>query len=910
MGMCNCNVKSQMLIQADYSVPISQEDKYTLNKFTNSQSKNINATTITSTTITKEISRLRNESRRQSQFIRTKRAFLFQQITEKNSSSTTYVEGTRNVHGEISDNNSIMVVKGKLSEAEEKKLMLFISNNFFFRNFNKKPNDIIKYMKLCSLDENKNVFLEGEEGNCMYIIISGECELYKKGINKTLTLSSFESFGELGVVDPSAYRAYSIKTKTNMLFYSLDEKSYKSLRVKSTLEKKDISKKLKSIPFFSFLEDGDIDNLSKFAYSIKLNQSTSSIKLNETFYIIKSGKLDCFDDKSSSVLTIEKNMYYGMRNLLLSEQQSLTVIPKEETILYIIPQKAFIEILGVDYQYNLIYPYFKAVMMGNALFGKIFNELILVPVYSIFTVKQYNIGDIVYKKGSKGKLVILFEGELVFDDKTSNDYDHGNIKHNVKINEIFGGRIILSNNELDCDIKAKYNTIVLESDWNDMQKKILSLNTAISKKVKNLSRMRMTKNAKLSKLIEISTMLTKEKYSKGDIIIKSRESAIEDNVHFYMIIKGEVKLKHKGETIRHYGQYNTFGEMFMLNVQDPTDEIIVTSDELKVYALEQKNFLYLIAESAFNDYIKHKMCNEDREIKISELNYVDNIRGSIAVVNNADEFYFAKFFIKNKDNMERVTNEDKTMRHIDNAFIQKIVKVIYDKSYGIILYENIEGGIFLNDIQNIPIYHKDIIVFYAACFISILNYIHSHHYIHRNISVSNILIDSNGYPYLTNFSYCKKLKSDSTSTLLEISHFSSPEMLSSSKYSYETDYWSIGICLYYLYYRRYPFRLESNDPMKIYKEIIRTEFEYPNTDENLHSLLSGLLCKEKEKRLCGYGWIKKEKIFNEVDFEMINSRKYKPKYNINRINSKIKRQKSRMSYEEYLSKDYNWDESF
>ena len=79
----------------------------------------------------------------------------------------------------------------------------------------------------------------------------------------------------------------------------------------------------------------------------------------------------------------------------------------------------------------------------------------------------------------------------------------------MKINEIFGGRIILSNNELDCDIKAKYNTIVLESDWNDMQKKILSLNTAISKKVKNLSRMKMTKNAKLSKLIEISTMNSK-----------------------------------------------------------------------------------------------------------------------------------------------------------------------------------------------------------------------------------------------------------------------------------------------------------------------------------------------------------------------------------------------------------------
>ena len=215
---------------------------------------------------------------------------------------------------------------------------------------------------------------------------------------------------------------------------------------------------------------------------------------------------------------------------------------------------------------------------------------------------------------SKGKLVILFEGQLDFEEKTNNDYDNGNIKHSVRINEIFGDRILLSQNELDCDIKAKYHTILLECEWSDMQMKILSLNTAISKKVKNLLKIEMTKNTKISKLIEIATLIKKEKYYKGDIIIKSSDSAIEDNVHFYMIIKGEVKFKHKGETIRHYGQYNTFGEIFMLNVQDQTDEIIVTSDELKAYSIEQKHFLYLIGDSALNDYIKHKMCNEDREI--------------------------------------------------------------------------------------------------------------------------------------------------------------------------------------------------------------------------------------------------------------------------------------------------------
>ena len=39
MGMCNCNVKTQVIIHADYSVPFSQEDKV---KFTNQNSPKTN----------------------------------------------------------------------------------------------------------------------------------------------------------------------------------------------------------------------------------------------------------------------------------------------------------------------------------------------------------------------------------------------------------------------------------------------------------------------------------------------------------------------------------------------------------------------------------------------------------------------------------------------------------------------------------------------------------------------------------------------------------------------------------------------------------------------------------------------------------------------------------------------------
>ena len=189
MGMCNCNVKTQVIIHADYSVPFAQEDKV---KFTNPNTKGISGTSISTSTLSK--AKNANIESGCTQSRKTKRALLFQQISEKNSMSTTYQGLSLNVHGEASNNNCIKQLKRPLTDNEKKQLDIFVNSFFYFKNLD--GESIKKKLKLCTIEENKNIFLEGEEGRSMFIIISGKCELYKKGIDKVLIYNEWKTFGE------------------------------------------------------------------------------------------------------------------------------------------------------------------------------------------------------------------------------------------------------------------------------------------------------------------------------------------------------------------------------------------------------------------------------------------------------------------------------------------------------------------------------------------------------------------------------------------------------------------------------------------------------------------------------------------------------------------------------------------
>lgn len=918
MGICN---NKAQIVQSDFSVPIQEDCKFTVKKYNPfvKDKSCVRATTISdpgcilnqkpaSSNINDQAQKRQNNL----------------PLNSNNKSNPIMIpkenlklahSHTINVHGEVSNSDSILPIHKSLNQEEAQQFYSFLENYFFFQNF--EVNELKSRLKICSIEDQQIFFLEGEEAKCMYIIISGECEMYKNGIEKVVHLDNWTPFGELGVIEECSLRTYSVRALTKMIFFVLEAKDYRILRKKHSIVNKkneliEICKMINKIPLLTYLDDNEKENLYRLVYDKEIKKGAPDVKLDEMCFIVKTGKVNCYSKDANVNITLSRNHCYGMRYMLLNNEHSTFYLKAiEDSVIYIIPQKAFIELLGIDYQYNLLYPYFRHVMANNDFFSKVLNELQFVPLFQLFKMKTYNADEIVFEKGMTDKIIVILEGEL---------YKKEENLFSVKVNEIFGQRYCLSNTLIDKSIHAKTNTLLLESTWSEMKEKINNLTPGLLDMIDKIKMMDMLKDAPLDKVIAVTSMLDKETFDKGDVIIKNHEQDKESLPKFYMVYSGEAKLRHNNKTIRRYGIGNSFGEVFMLNVQDASDEVIASSDNVEVFSINQKKFINLISEKMFNDYIKKKMCNEDNEIAINELYFLLEYDSKWTLVHNSDEFYSAKHYQKIKENYKKVKNEVYALTHLDSPYIQKKVKAVENDNFCVVLFENIYNATSLLEYASKINDITQIVSYYGISLCLFLNYLNSKHFIHRNITLSSISIDTRGNMKINDFSYTIKLKkADHTVSAIEPSYYSAPEILKGEQYSYSCDYWSVGVCLYYLCYNKFPFVKKAtkdnavpNDPMKLYKAIAKqkevTFGDNANVTKDVKEFIMKLLIVEPKERLCCVDKVFELELFKNKNVNDYVYRKIRPpvvggvikntatksKYNVSNL------EKNDKSYVDYL----------
>ena len=129
--------------------------------------------------------------------------------------------------------------------------------------------------------------------------------------------------------------------------------------------------------------------------------------------------------------------------------------------------------------------------------------------------------------------------------------------------------------------------------------------------------------------------------------------------------------------------------------------------------------------------------------------------------------------------------------------------------------------------------------------------------IHRDIKLENILVKYNGYSNsnptfkLTGYELSKQILN-----LVEKFHgkigdykYMAPEILKGEPFNQECDLWSLGVCIYLLCFKKYPF--EGNTQDQVLKEIDKNPPEYllKTNNQSLNSLISRLLNKDPRKRM-------------------------------------------------------------
>ncbi len=130
---------------------------------------------------------------------------------------------------------------------------------------------------------------------------------------------------------------------------------------------------------------------------------------------------------------------------------------------------------------------------------------------------------------------------------------------------------------------------------------------------------------------------------------------------------------------------------------------------------------------------------------------------------------------------------------VDNPLIVKTWHYWQSKRFLYIITDYVENGELLSLWLKVHHFPERLAVLYTVEMCLVLDYLHRHGIIYRDIKMENILLDHRGHIQLIDFGLSKWLKSgDRTGTICGTIQYMAPEILSVEPYDHAVDWWSLG----------------------------------------------------------------------------------------------------------------------
>ena len=825
------------------------------------------------------------------------------------------------------DSNSIKYSKLLTSKKERREIQNFIISEYNMPlTDQEKISDILK-SKTYFQDQNQNIIVtilndikylkvpkdviiydSNDISNYFYIINKGKAILKKQKEIKTgkeneeskekeiikKEINSWDSFGEISFFI-GRNRDEEIITKDNMELYLIDSESCRELLKKNNeiilKEKYDF---LNNIPIFESL-----DKISKYNVAQKLvkkeyppNTKIISIgDVGDKLYIIKEGIVSC-KIGVKEVRKLGNNEYFGENTLLIESKRTADIITLQKCICYELTKNDLIEALSQDYKDIILFCFFNYSINNNVDMKQIIIESLLSDIFKCFCLKQYGRRELICDEKSSDKLkknpkrlIIVVSGSICLHNKVL--YQKGSIIGE----ELFQD---YNNKDISKEISAYPDCITLEATIDELAKVMkIDLNKEkpynILRYINKLKKSYLFKNLSENTLEAIAKNMKKEKFNKDDVIIQEGTSG---NT-FYLISKGKVRIMKEGKPLRVLDTGECLGEKSLLSNDSLRTASAIAEDKVICYVIYKKEFDMILKDEKTREYLLKKLALQNTDIKLSDLYYVDFLGkgkfGSVSLVHNKKNLYAIKAISikmveKEKMLSKYFVNERNIMISLDHPFIVKMVKSLRNKKYCFILMEYINQknlDKYLSNRKRTKKKDEKETQFYIGSILLMLDYLQKKYIAHRDIKPSNIMIDDNGYLKMIDFGTAKVLK-DYTSTIIGTPHYIAPEILQGKGYSLSCDFWSLGICMFEIFYGIYPFGNNANEVIDIYKDILKRSLWFPDDSSNkvkvVNNFIKQLLAKKVNERICNVSKLKKMEFFKGFDFNKLNDFQLEPPY--------------------------------
>ena len=208
-------------------------------------------------------------------------------------------------------------------------------------------------------------------------------------------------------------------------------------------------------------------------------------------------------------------------------------------------------------------------------------------------------------------------------------------------------------------------------------------------------------------------------------------------------------------------------------------------------------------------------------------------------------------------------SELKILEAVDHPFVVMFYNLITDDdTFNLILeYCNDSLARFIAEGRHIS---ERLVEKYFCELIAGVHYLHRGlRVVHRDLKLENLLIDSNGDLKITDFGLSKALSdpTDLCHTACGTEPYLAPELVRNEPYTEKVDIWQIGIVLYVIAFRRFPFT--CGNEARLLHEIQTKDPEFPEgVDPLLRDLIVQLLTKDPRARpkiedVLEHAWVKR-----------------------------------------------------
>ena len=780
-------------------------------------------------------------------------------------------------------------------------------------------------MEIEKLQPNQVLYDETSIGDKFYIVKEGTLEETIKNLESPKIYREGDTFGELALLEKRK-REGKIISKDNSIIYSLKGQIFRNIVEKMNKEEqKERLEFLSIVPIFHSINRNQLNNIILNMYTCSFDQGQLIFKEGETgysFYIIKTGSVNCESESGGIKRTLQTKDYFGEYAVLFDMPRSLNVRAKTKVISYKISSALLEESLGHDYR--------------NIILKSILREALINSKYLSLLGSNYYINEIY-----QNVRIILFHNDEIVplkEDNNNEDKDKDKDKDNNLIYVIISGNFIYKNNNNENKILSKRGqlfgeeyldfknstnsfTVYAEGECRVMKLLINDALKTMNIKIKTakiisflqhlnyMQKTEMFRNTSIHKLIQICSLMKKEKFNPNDFIFEKGDKAEK----FYVIKKGSVIVWRDEKRVRELEKGNCFGELALLS-NEPRSATIQAKEHCTLYVLEKNDFINSI-DKKFFEYLNIKMSLlDDFNMSLNDFYFCKNLGqgkfGEVSLVHNNKHFYAIKCVDrkeaeKQKHLIKYFLEERRVLLELDHPFIMKLVRTFKTKENIFFLTNFINGkglGKHLETKKEKTFRNKEETRFYISFLYVILDYLNSKGIAHRDLKPENIMINTQGYLQLIDFGTAKKIK-DFTCTIIGTAYYISPEILSGKGYSYSCDYWSVGIIAFEIYYNYYPFGNEANDPMEVYREVLKKDLTLPyNGDSSVNSFIKSALNKKVSKRLSSLEAAKRHPFFKDFNWNDLIDLHLKPPYIPESIEIKSFEEYP-LKYTDYLKKE-------